>query len=182
MGVTVKLEGIGNVYQAFEQLAAEIGDKKATSKVLVPSVREAMKPVLAQAQANAPMDTGGLKLSLLIEARRPTKRDRRSKYITQNDTVIASVTTASGKKLAKMSEGIGLVRARKRLIKLGASEQQASEFMGIESDARAMSQEFGTSRHGAQPYLRPAIEGMAQQTVDTLGRVLGRRIQQFKRT
>ncbi len=182
MSVSIKLEGIGNVYQAFEQLAAEIGDKKATSKVLVPSVREAMKPVLAQAQANAPMDTGGLRLSLQVEARRPTKRDRRSKYITQTDTVIASVTTASGKKLAKMSEGAGLIRARKRLLKLGATAEQAAAFQGFESDARAMSQEFGSSRNGAQPYLRPAIEGMAQQTIDTLGRVLGRRIEQFKRT
>jgi HK97 gp10 family phage protein len=182
MSVAIKLEGIGAVHLAFEQLAAEIGDKKATSKVLVPSVREAMRPVLAQAQANAPMDTGGLRLSLQVEARRPTKRDRRSKYITQTDTVIASVTTASGKKLAKMSEGKGLERARKRLIKLGASAEQAEAFSGFQSDARAMSQEFGSSRNGAQPYLRPAIESMAQETVNTLGRVLGRRIEQFKRT
>lgn len=182
MSVSLKLEGIGNVYLAFEQLANEIGDKKATSKVLVPSVREAMKPVLARAQANAPMDTGGLRLSLQVEARRPTKRDRRSKYITQTDTVIASVTTASGKKLAKMSEGKGLLRARKRLIKLGASAEQAEAFSGFESDARAMSQEFGSSRNSAQPYLRPAIESMAQETVNTLGKVLGRRIEQFKRT
>lgn len=182
MSVSLKLEGIGNVYLAFEQLANEIGDKKATSKVLVPSVREAMKPVLARAQANAPMDTGGLRLSLQVEARRPTKRDRRSKYITQTDTVIASVTTASGKKLAKMSEGKGLLRARKRLIKLGASAEQAEAFSGFQSDARAMSQEFGSSRNSAQPYLRPAIESMAQETVNTLGKVLGRRIEQFKRT
>ena len=183
MGVTVKLEGIGNVYQAFEQLAAEIGDKKATSKVLVPAVREAMKPVLARAQANAPVDTGGLQLSLQVEARRPTKRDRRSKYITQTDTVIASVTTASGKKLAAMSEGKGLERARKRLIKLGATAEQASEFKGIAGDARAMAQEFGTANmKNHKPYLRPAIESMAQETVNTLGRVLARRIEQFKRT
>jgi HK97 gp10 family phage protein len=182
MSVSIKLEGIGNVYQAFEQLAAEIGDKKATSKVLVPAVREAMKPVLTQAQSNAPMDTGGLRLSLQVEARRPTKRDRRSKYITQTDTVIASVTTASGKKLAKMSEGAGLIRARKRLLKMGATAEQAAAFEGFQSDARAMSQEFGSAHNGAQPYLRPAIEGMAQQTVNTLGRVLARRIEQFKRT
>lgn len=183
MGVTVKLEGIGNVYQAFEQLALEIGDKKATSKVLVPAVREAMKPVLARAQSNAPVDTGGLKLSLQIEARRPTKRDRRSKYITQNDTVIASVTTASGKKLAQMSEGAGLVRARKRLVKMGASPEDAAKFMGIASDARAMAQEFGTANMKEhKPFLRPAIESMAQETVNTLGKVLGRRIEQFKRT
>ena len=182
MSVKIKLEGIGNVFQAFEQLANEIGDKKATSKVLVPSVREAMKPVLSRAQANAPMDTGGLKLSLQIEARRPSKRDRRSKYITQTDTVIATVTTASGKKLAQMGEGKGLIKSRRRLLKMGATAEQAAAFEGFESDARAMSQEFGSAHNGPQPYLRPALESMAQETVNTLGRVLGRRIQQFKRT
>jgi HK97 gp10 family phage protein len=181
MGVTVKLEGIGAVHLAFEQLAAEIGDKKATSKVLVPAVREAMKPVLARAQSNAPVDTGGLKLSLQVEARRPTKRDRRSKYITQTDTVVATVTTASGKKLAKMSEGKGLISARKRLVKLGATAEDAAKFMGIASDARVMSQEFGSAHNPPHPYLRPALESMAQETVNTLGKVLGRRIQEFKR-
>lgn len=182
MGVTIKLEGIGNVALAFDQLAAEIGDKKATSKVLVPAVREALKPVLADAQRRAPEDTGGLRLSLLVEARRPTKRDRRSKYITQTDTVIAAVTTASGKKLAAMSEGKGLLRARKRLIKMGATAEQAEAFKGIKSDARAMSQEFGTARNPPHPYLRTALESNAQETVNKLGQILARRIQTFKRT
>lgn len=181
MGVTVKLEGIGEVYKAFESLAAEIGDKKATSKVLVPSVREAMKPVLSRAQSNAPADTNALKLSLIVEARRPTKRDRRSKYITQTDTVIASVTTASGKKLAAMSQGRGLMQTRKRLIKMGSTAEQAAAFMGFKSDARAMAQEFGSSRNPAHPYLRPALESMAQETINNLGRILGKKIDDFKR-
>ena len=181
MGVTVKLEGIGDVYKAFENLALEIGDKKATSKVLVPAVRQAMKPVLSRAQSNAPADTNALKLSLIVEARRPTKRDRRSKYITDTDTVIASVTTASGKKLAAMSEGRGLIQARKRLIKMGATAEQAKAFMGFKSDARAMSQEFGSSRNPAHPYLRPALESMAQETINNLGHILGKKIDEFKR-
>lgn len=181
MGVTVKLEGIGEVFQAFESLAAEIGDKTARSKILVPSVREAMKPVLSRAQSNAPADTNALKLSLIVEARRPTKRDRRSKYITQTDTVIASVTTASGKKLKQMSEGKGLLRTRKKLMKLGSSAEQAQAFMGFKSDARAMAQEFGSSRNPAHPYLRPALESLSQDTVNRLGKILGRRIEEFKR-
>lgn len=181
MGVTVKLEGIGQVFQAFESLSAEIGDKKATSKILVPSVREAMKPVLTRAQANAPADTNALKLSLIVEARRPTKRDRRSKYITQTDTVIASVTTASGKKLKQMSEGKGLLKTRKKLIQMGSTAEEAGAFMGFKSDARAMAQEFGSSRNPAHPYLRPALESMAQDTVNRLGKILGRRIEEFKR-
>jgi HK97 gp10 family phage protein len=152
MGVSIKLEGIGEVDKALKALEAEFGDKMAQSKVLVPAVREALKPVLAQAKANAPKDSGGLEKSLVIEARRPTRRDRRSKYVTQTDTVIAAVTTASGKKLAKM---------------------------GIKSDARAIAQEFGTANHPAQPYLRTALESNAQTTVNNLAGILARRIEKF---
>ena len=152
-GVTIKLEGIGPIADVLKEISNEIGDKKTQSKILVPAVREAMKPVLAMAKANAPKDTGALERSLIIEARRPTRRDRRSKYVTETDTVIAAVTTASGKKLAKM---------------------------GIESDARAIAQEFGSARNTSHPYLRPALESMAQSTVNTLSGILARRIEQFK--
>jgi HK97 gp10 family phage protein len=154
MGVSFKLEGIGNVHAAFEELANEIGDKKATSKILVPAVREAMKPVLAKARANAPVDTGGLKRSLQVEARRPNRKDKRSKYIVSTDTVISLVTTAPGKKLAKM---------------------------GIASDARAIAQEFGTARNPAQPYLRVALESESQNTVNILAKILARRIDQYNK-
>lgn len=152
-GVTIKLEGIGPISDVLKEISEEIGDKKTQSKILVPAVREAMKPVLAMAKANSPKDTGALERSLIIEARRPTRRDRRSKYVTETDTVIAAVTTASGKKLAKM---------------------------GIESDARAIAQEFGSARNQAHPYLRPALESMAQSTVNLLSGILARRIEQFK--
>jgi HK97 gp10 family phage protein len=178
MGVTFKIEGLKEVHAAFEQLAGEIGDKKAQSKILVPAVREAMQPVLAQAIANAPVDTGGLRLSLQVEARRPTKRDRRSKYITENDTVIATVTTASGKKLKAMSEGKGLLKSRKKLAKFGVAN--AESFTGIDSDARAIAQEFGSARNGAKPYLRPALESQATQTATKLGEILGRRLNQYR--
>lgn len=153
MGVTIKLEGIGEVDKALKALEDEFGDKLARSKVLIPAVREALKPVLTQAKANAPKDSGDLEKSLIVEARRPNRRDRRSKYVTQTDTVIAAVTTASGKKLAKM---------------------------GIKSDARAIAQEFGTANHPAQPYLRTALESNAQSTVTRLGEILARRIEQFR--
>ena len=178
MGVTFKVEGLKEVYAAFEELALEIGDKKAQSKILVPAAREAMQPVLTQAMSNAPMDTGGLRLSLQVEARRPTKRDRRSKYITDNDTVIAAVTTASGKKLKAMSEGKGLLAARRKLAKMGVAN--ADKFTGVQGDARAIAQEFGTARNGAKSYLRPAMESQSQQTAKRLGEILGRRLNQYR--
>jgi HK97 gp10 family phage protein len=178
MQASFKIEGLKDVLAAFEQLAEDIGDKKATSKILVPAVREAMQPVLTQAVANAPMDTGALKLTLQVEARRPTKRDRRSKYITQTDAVIATVTTAPGKKLKAMSEGKGLLRSRQKLKKLGV--QNADSFMGIKSDARAIAQEFGSAHNAAHPYLRPAMESQAPQTAKRLGEIIGRRLNQYK--
>ena len=154
MSVSIKLEGVGNVQAVFRELADEIGDKKATSKILIPAVREAMKPVLAKAIAEAPEDTGGLKRSLQVEARRPNRKDKRSKYIANTDTVISLVTTASGKKLAKL---------------------------GIKSDARAIAQEFGTARNPKHSYLRVALESESQNTVNTLAGILARRIDKYKK-
>jgi hypothetical protein len=178
MTVTIKLEGLGEVDKALRQLEADFGQKESAKRVLVPAVRESLQPVLRQAIANAPKDTGGLALSLQVEARRPTARDRRSKYITQTDTVIGAVTTASAKKLARMSEGKGLLTARRKLKKLGF--ENANAFVGIESDARAVAQEFGSARNPATPYLRPALEANAQSTVTNLGQILARRINEFR--
>ena len=154
MSVSIKLEGIGSVQAVFRELADEIGDKKANSKILIPAVREAMKPVLAKAIAEAPEDTGGLKRSLQVEARRPNRKDKRSKYIANTDTVISLVTTASGKKLAKL---------------------------GIKSDARAIAQEFGTARNPKHSYLRVALESESQSTVNILAQILARRLDQYKK-
>lgn len=178
MAVTIKLEGLGEVDKALRQLEDDFGKKESSKRVLVPAVREALRPVLMQAISNAPKETGGLALSLQIEARRPTSRDRRSKYISQTDTVIGAVTTASSKKLGQMSEGKGLLKSRRRLKKLGFENAEA--FMGIASDARAVAQEFGSAKNPANPYLRPALEANAQSTVTTLGKILERRIAEFR--
>ena len=154
MSVSIKLEGVGSVHVVFRELADEIGDKKANSKILIPAVREAMKPVLAKARTDAPVDTGGLKRSLQVEARRPNRKDKRSKYIANTDTVISLVTTAPGKKLAKL---------------------------GIKSDARAIAQEFGTARNPAHPYLRAALESQSTSVVNNLAGILARRIDKYKK-
>lgn len=176
-GFTFKFEGLSDVLQVFDEIAREIGDKKAQSKILVPAAKKAMQPVLGMAQQNAPVDTGGLRLSLQVEARRPNRRDRRSKYISETDTVIAAVTTASGRKLKQMSEGSGLVRSRKRLEKMGTD---SSRFMGIDSDARAIAQEFGSARNPSQPYLRPALENNAMVVANDLGETLAAQIEKYK--
>ena len=176
--VQIELTGLGDVAAAFKNLADDIGDKSASSKVLIPAVREAMQPVLRAAQAFAPKDTGALALSLIVEARRPTKKDKRSMYVNNSDVAIAAVTTASGKKLAAMSEGKGFARSQKRLTKMGFD---ASKFKGIPSDARAISQEFSNASTPAHPYLRPAIESQAQMVVNNLAVILEKRISKHRK-
>ena len=182
MGITFKVEGLKDVYAAFEQLAADIGDKKAQSKVLIPAAREAMQPVLVQAQTNAPVDTGALSNTLIIEARRPTKRDRRSKYITENDTVIAAITTkAFPKKIrgAFFKENQALYESDKEAYK--QKFKALTKQLNFPYDARAIAQEFGTAKmKGHKPFLRPAMESQSESTVRRLGEILGRRINQYR--
>jgi len=180
-GVTYKIEGLKDVLAAFEELAADIGDKKARSRILVPAAREAMKPVLTMARMNAPKDTGDLARTMQIEARRPTRKDIRSKYITEKDTVIALVTTkAFPKKLKKefYEKNAELYKTDKAQYNRDLKERKRQ--VGVLSDARAIAQEFGTARNGAQPYLRPALESQADQTAKRLGEILARRINQYR--
>lgn len=178
MGVTFKVEGLKDVYDALNEIAEQIGDRKTRSKILVPAMRKAMQPTLKRAQDLAPKDTGALALMLQVEARRPTGRDRRSKYITQRDTVIAAVTTASGKKMAQMSTEKGITRARRRLKKMGF--ENADKFSGFTSDARAIAQEFGTASHPSHPYMRPALESNAVNVTEELAAQIRKYINQYR--
>lgn len=180
-GVTYKIQGLKDVLAAFEELATDIGDKKARSRILVPAAREAMKPVLTMARMNAPKDTGDLARTMQIEARRPTRKDMRSKYITEKDTVIALVTTkAFPKKLKKefYEKNAELYKTDKAQYNRDLKERKRQ--VGVLSDARAIAQEFGTARNGAQPYLRPALESQADQTAKRLGEILARRISKYR--
>ncbi len=180
-GVTVKLQGIGDVEQVFAELANEIGDKKANSKILVPAVREALRPVLEMAKSMAPVDTGALTNTLIIEARKPTKRDKRSKYVSETDTVIGAITTkAFPKKIRKKfyEENASLYKSDKKEFR--KKFKALTKEMNFPYDSRAIAQEFGSAHNPAKPYLRPALESQSQATVNRLSEILARRIQQFK--
>ena len=182
MSVSIKLEGVGSVQAVFRELADEIGDKKATSKILIPAVREAMKPVLAKAIAEAPEDTGGLKRSLQVEARRPNRKDKRSKYIASTDTVIALVTTKAFPKKAKKefyAANASLYKSDKKAYR--TEFKKFAKSINFPYDARAQAQEFGTARNPKHPFLRTALESQSQSTVKNLAGILARRIDQYKK-
>ena len=179
MSVSIKLEGIGNVHAAFESLSQQVGDKNARSKILIPAVREAMKTVLQAAKTLAPKDTTQLANTLTLSARRPTNKDRRSKYITQSDTVIAIVTTKAFPKKKRQEfyeENEALWKTDQKAY--AKKFRKFAKSINFPYDARAIAQEFGSARNAAQPFMRPALESQAQATVTKLGEILARRMRE----
>ena len=162
--VKVEFEGWAETTELFKQISNDFGEKDA-SNIMRNAVRLSMKTVLEKARSLVSKDTGALAASLQVEARKPGKKDFRSKYIFPGDVVIGAVTTASGKKLAKL---------KFNNIKTGQKQ------VGTKSDARAMVLEFGTANMSPRPYLRPALESSAAQVTGILGKSLGVALEKYK--
>lgn len=162
--VTFGWEGFEEFDELLDQITMDFGVRDAR-RILIRAVKQAMAPVLWDAKLAAPVDTGALQASLQLEARKPTNKDKRSKYVDQNDVVISAVTTASGKKLAKKSF---------HNLKTGSKQT------GIQSDARAIAQEFGTANIPAKPYLRPSLESNSVTVVGNLGDSLRDELNKYK--
>ena len=175
MAVSEKFEitGLKETLDVFRQLATEIGDKEARSKVLIPAVKEAMKPVLAVSKMLVAVDTGMLDQSLSIQGRRPTNSDKQSRYITTGDAVVAFVSTKPiPKKLNK--------EYKEKISKTGVSKKAFYESKGIFYDARAIANEFGTVNRPAKPFLRPALEAQASNVSTLLGMILDQKMRQYR--
>jgi HK97 gp10 family phage protein len=162
--VSVQFTGV----KEFEELLGEMQDDfgvKDQKKILTAAVRKSMAPVLSKARQLAPIDTGALRASLRIEARKPSRRDRKSMYVNPSDVVIGTVTTASGKQLAK-----------KKFTNIKTGQKQ----IGIESDGRAIANEFGTAKIAAKPYMRPALETTTASVLTELGDNLRAQLIKYK--
>lgn len=162
-----KFEGAEELKEVLNELANDFGTKDAKT-ILKRGVREAMKPALYQAKLLAPADTGGLRASLRIETRKPTKKDMRSKYVSQNDVIIGTVTTAPGPALARL-----------KFQNLHNTKSNIKQ-VGVPSDARAVAMEFGTAKVAAKPFLRPALESQSQAMVESLADHLRTALEKYK--
>lgn len=173
-----KIEGVKETLDVFQQLANEIGDKKATSKFLVPAMKMALMPVLEAAKQLVPRDTGKLADSLIIYAKRPTAKDKRSKYVSKTDAVIAKVET----KPISAREERDFKATKKSLATKGIKVTRKAFFEGRGRfyDARAVANEFGTAKQSARPFMRPAMEGQTQTVLDLLSITLDQKIRQYR--
>ena len=178
MSVKFAVNGLKETLDAFAHLQNEIGDKDAKSKVLIPAVRDAMKPVLAMAKALSPKDTGALDRSLYITARRPTRKDMKSKYVTSKDSVISLVSSRPIPKKLKQE-----FHAEFGNLKGSEYKKAKRKFYGekgVVHDARAIANEFGTANMSAKPFMRTSLESQAQSVSALLGQILKTRIESYK--
>jgi HK97 gp10 family phage protein len=163
-----KITGTG--IQEFKELLEEIQDDfgpKDTKNILRNAARMAMQPVLETARALVPKDTGQLAASLQVESRKPTTKDRASKYVTPNDVVIGRVSVAPGSKFKP-----------KLFHNLHSNRKSLKQYAVM--DGRAMFVEFGTAKMPAKPYLRPSLESNSGNVVADLGNTLGKTLEKYK--
>lgn len=173
-----KVEGIKETLEVFKELSLEIGDKKATSKFLIPALKQAMLPVLNAARMLVPRDTQTLARNLVINAKRPTAKDKRSKYVSNTDAVIVKVETKPiAAKHKREAKELSKTLADKN-IKL--NRKKFYEARGYFYDARAIANEFGTVNRPAKPFLRPALEGQSHNVVRQFSMILNNKIQQYR--
>ena len=154
--ISVQFEGIEEFSQMLDQMKDDFSEKDS-KKILNNAVKLAMQPVLSKAQSLVPIDTGALRASLRIEARKPTSRDKRSIYVNPTDVVIGTVTTAPGSVLKK---------------KKFVNQRTGQKETGIASDARAVANEFGTAKMAGRPFMRPAMETSTQPVLNSLAQSL----------
>lgn len=169
-----QITGLKETLDTFEELATEIGDKKATSRFLLPAIKQAFQPVFITARMLAPRDTQQLAQSLKLTSKRPTAKDKKSVYVNQSDMVIAKVETKpipaklkrEAKELSKQSKSF--------------SKKKFFQSQGYIYDARAIANEFGTVNRPAKPFLRPALESQAQNVLQTFTFLLDQKIKQYR--
>lgn len=168
----VSVTGGQELVMMIEQMKSDFGEKE-TNKVLVSAVRESLAPALSKAKQlsfdGRKYATGELAASLIIEARRPNRRDKRSAYVKETDAVIAKITTAPKNKLIKIRRAL-LKRAAKKKGK--QFDAQSYDNSVQKFDGRAIAQEFGTAKIVARPYLRPALESTSQEVISRLANAI----------
>lgn len=172
------ITGLKETLDAFREVADEIGDKRATSRFLLPALKQAFQPVFIAARMLSPRDTQQLAQSVELRVKRPTAKDKKSIYVNQGDTVIAKVETKpiaakhkkEAKELSKELSGY----------KIKLNKKKFYESRGYFYDARAIANEFGTANRPAKPFLRPALESQAQNVVAILSMIIDQKIKQYR--
>lgn len=147
-GVTVKVEGLRELEKALKELP------RATAKnVMVRALKAAAEPMVDMAAQDAPVLTGRLRDSIAVSSKRP-KDDKGAGAKAFGAAMAAGASAGQARQAARAANrGVG-----------GLVEV----FIGPGRNPQAIAQEFGTSRHPPQPYMRPAWDANKAGILETL--------------
>jgi HK97 gp10 family phage protein len=93
----IETYGFDDFDAVLTEMGKDFGYTDVNKKVLIPALRNAMKITVPYAKSLARANTGEMRNSITVEARRPTDRDKRSKYIYDTDAAIAIVSVKQSK-------------------------------------------------------------------------------------
>lgn len=159
--LTVRVEGLKELEKALRELP------RATAKnVMVRALKQAAKPLVASASADAPVLTGALRDSINVSSRKP-------KGAKGPGAAAFAAAMAGGASRAQAGQA---ARAANR-----GSGGSVEVYVGPGRHPQAVFQEFGTSKHPPQPFMRPAWDATKQQVVDSIKAALGDEIMKAAR-
>lgn len=142
MSVSFKMEGFDELIKKMDELSEEIGKGK-TDTIWRKAMSYAMEPVLQDAKTFAPKNTGEMADRIYMKVHRPMSRDKQGKRYA-GEMYMARVTASSIRSDSVLNY---TVNQKGKLRATWSNKSPA-----------AISQEFGNSKHGAKPFLRPALE------------------------
>jgi HK97 gp10 family phage protein len=93
----IETYGFDDFDAVLTEMGKDFGYTDVNKKVLIPALRNAMKVTVPYAKSLARANTGEMRNSITVEARRPTDRDKRSKYIYDTDAAIAILSVKQSK-------------------------------------------------------------------------------------
>jgi HK97 gp10 family phage protein len=89
--------GFDDFDKTLTQMGEDFGYTDVNKKTLIPALKAAMMVALPTAISLARQDTGKMKESIRVDARRPTDRDQESKYVYSYDAAIAILSVRQSK-------------------------------------------------------------------------------------
>jgi HK97 gp10 family phage protein len=146
--MTINVRGLEGLQEQLRAVGAEMGRDALTK-----AARAAFKRVAETAKQLVPADTGALRESIAVRAAKP----KSGAVVAVGLAITANSTRAK--------------QARVAAALMGESQSKA-----LPPSRRWHFVELGTSKRGARPFLRPALDMNAQGVIDDLGGQLRKKI------
>lgn len=163
MAAEFSTSGFEELFRKMDSLADEIGKGK-TDRIWRGAMQYAMEPVLQDAKAFAPKDSGQLAERIYMRVHKPQSRDKGSQSY-NGEVYMARVTASS---LRDDSVQNFIVNKRGKIQTVWSNKRPVP-----------VSQEFGNARTGGKPFMRPALEMNIDRVQSRLGWAIWQKIEEL---